>query len=83
MIKYEKNKGDVSLVVMGTVPNIVSDSVLMIKLIYDRLCEKSEWAGGAFRKVLKEAVSDDLPFMTDETMETFVEGLAEKNEQGE
>ena len=77
------DNGETSLCVCGTIQTIASDTVLMIKLIYEKLASDKKLAGEVFKKVVTDAITDGLPFMTDETMEMFVETLGEKNVEGE
>lgn len=63
MIKFETNNGQTSAEVNGTLVDIMADTIVAIRAIYDTLKQHNKDKAEMFKKVITRQVAQGIPFM--------------------
>ena len=67
MLKVEVNeKGGIDMTAVGDVATLVADVSIIVGGIYEKLKASNEKCADAFKNILKDAVNDDVVFITNE-----------------
>ena len=83
MLKFEfDDKKNVKVIEMeGAGNDILATLLLETRLIYNAFKEDSEEAADVFKYLLKKAISDEIPFITDEELNEKAEELNNKEKE--
>lgn len=69
MIKFEHRDDEKTVLeIEGSLRDVLADSTLMITMVYESILEKNPSMAEQYRKIFKQAISDDLPFDQDKAM---------------
>lgn len=67
------------LVICGNVSEITAFVVTAVKVIYDRARKTNKAVGEAFKEMFTQSIVVGLPFMEDESLDSFLETEKKKN----
>ena len=72
MLEIKINNGEVLTQASGKVDTISAEMILGIRGVYRSLKEKNEKAADKFKDNILEAISDEVPFLTNEEIDKLV-----------
>lgn len=84
MVKVESDKGDVNVEMFGHGADVIADSVIVVKALFDGLSKKSKIAGSIFKTVVEKSVFDNAKTSEEEEIEmqadmaTLMEQMTER-----
>lgn len=77
MIKFETNNGRTVTEVNGTLVDIMADTIVAIRAIYDTLAQDSKIDAMLFKNTITRQVKDGIPFVD---LKNFKKPLTDKTE---
>ena len=72
MFKCECNNGSVEMEASGNVIILQADILTTIRVLFEKICETDSFLGLAFAKGIRDAIDENIPFLSDERFEELM-----------